>query len=225
MSKDEQDEPMENQAQDQAEIQGDGKTAGLLKEEMLVIKDANKVLLKIRPDLVHMLDCYLKEWVSRVEMDKIAKSYPHIENVEWMKVPRMGEELFHIVDMRVRTADQSLQVVQRVLMASMAALGAVFELGYRRGLADTELDELGQNVMDSLQLQAPAHNALLNKRKELLRPELSPLYVKEWSKGLTSSLNWLYGGYSEWAAKKCEVAKKNGDKIGQHKVVQQGKAQ
>ena len=151
--------------------------------------------------------------LNRSDMDKLAKQYPRIENVEWLKVPRLDEEVFQVVDQRFRVADQGMQAIQRALMASMSALTRVVELGFQRGEEDPELDELGKSVLDSLQLQAHAHHALLSKRKELLKPELAPMYAKELSKGHSVSPDWLYGGELVDATKKCEAARKIGDKL------------
>ena len=225
MSEDEEDEaPLAQEGEDegrQAEAavpRAAGKTAELLKEKLDVVRDCDKVADKVSPDVANLLDRFLLEANSLGDMEKLAKQYPRVENVERMKVPRLDEEVFSVIDQRHKTSDQSFQAIQRALMASMSALAGVMELGYRRGSEDPELDELGLNVMNSLQLQAHAHNALLNKRRELLKPELSPVYAKELSKSHSSSSDWLYGGDLLDATKKCEAAKKIGEKIAKRKV-------
>ena len=130
-----------------------------------------------------------------------------------MKVPRLDEEVFQMVEMRHKISDQSFQSIQKAVLASMSALSGLMDLGFRRGAQDPELDELGKNLMDSLQLHAFMHNTLISKRKEQLKPELAPAYARELSKGKASTPDWLYGGDLVDATKKCEAAKRLGEKI------------
>ena len=55
------------------------------------------------------------------------------------------------------------------------------------------------------------------------RAELSPIYARELSKGHSASPDWLYGGDLVDATKKCEAAKKIGDKIIKCKPQDQGR--
>ena len=225
ISEDEDDDlPAEQEAEAPAvETPPVGKTADLLNEQLGVVKDCDKVTPKVATVVAQLLDRYLLESTSSAEMEKLVKQFPRVDNVERMTVPRLDEEVFQVIDQKHRNSDQSLQAVQRALMASMSALSGVVDLGFRRETEDPELDELGKNILNSLQLQAFAHNALLSKRKELLKPELSPVYAKELSKGHSTSTEWLYGGDLVDATKKCEAAKKIGDKIIKRKNFPQNK--
>ena len=82
-----------------------------------------------------------------------------------------------------------------------------------RGKYDRELEELGQNVMDSLQMIAYTNNALSAKRRELIKPYLSVIYAKMRTRAHDESPDWLYGGNLAESTKQCEVAKRIGDKM------------
>ena len=219
ISDDEEDEdPPSTEPAEPAGVQGaKGKTADLVKEQLGQVKDSDRVLDPVDPEVAKLLDRFLLESTTGGDMDKLAKQYPRVENVERMKVPRLDEEIFQVVDQKHKSADQSLQGVQRALMGSMAALSAVLELSLARGTEDPELDGLGRNILDSLQLQSFAHNALLTKRKELLKPELAPVYARELARGQSSSPDWLFGGDLVETTRKCDAAKKIGEKIGKRK--------
>ena len=195
-----------------------GTMADLAKEQLAFVKDSDRVAAKINPDLARVLESYLKDSTAVADMDKLAKQYPRVENVEGMKVPKLDEEVFQVVDQRHKTLDQNFQGIQKAILGSMSALADIMDLGFRRGVTDPELDALGRNLMDSMQLHAFAHNALSGRRRELLRPQLSPAYAKEMTKGQTASAEWLYGGELADATKKCDTAKKIGEKISRRKT-------
>ena len=213
MSEDEEESVSDSREASKAQKE-EGVTAELLKETMAKVKDCNRVTEGIEPQLASLLNRFLKDSKSVTEMEKLGKAYPRIENVEFMKVPRVDEEVSQTLDMRHRNVDQAIQAVQRALMSSIPSLAAVLQLGYSRGAADPEMDELGKNVMDSFRLQSFAHNALSTRRKELIKSELSPVYARELSKRQAASPDWLYGGELMDATKKCEAAKKIGENIG-----------
>ena len=56
---------------------------------------------------LNVFDCYLVT-------GSIGKAYPRIENVEFMKVPRVDEEVFQTLDMRHRNVDQAIQAVDEL---------------------------------------------------------------------------------------------------------------
>ena len=81
--------------------------------------------------------------------------------------------------------------------------------------SDVELDALGENVISGVQLLAQVHNALSTKRRELLKPQLAPVYALTLTNPPDSaSQEWLYGGNLEEITKQCEVSRKIGDKVG-----------
>ena len=57
---------------------------------------------------------YLADMQTQAGMEELAKNYPRVNNVKDMEAPRLDEELFHVVDHKVKTTDQSFQAMQRV---------------------------------------------------------------------------------------------------------------
>ena len=115
-----------------------GKTADLMKEQLAVVKDCEKIAQDLDQDLAGLLDRYLKDDTSVAEMENFAKSYLRVGNGEWMKVPRLDEEVFQLLDLKHRGTDQAIQGIQRALMASKSALSAVLQLGFKKGVRRTQ---------------------------------------------------------------------------------------
>ena len=115
-----------------------GKTADLMKEQLAVVKDCDKIAQDLDQDLAGLLDRYLKDDTSVAEMENFAKSYLRVGNSEWMKVPRLDEEVFQLLDLKHRGTDQAIQGIQRALMASKSALSAVLQLGFKKGVRRTQ---------------------------------------------------------------------------------------
>ena len=218
--------PLQAQAEfDLSKVQGSGKIVELLKEQLTRVKEGDKVAPKVEEGLALLLDKYLLESQFGTDMDKLAKQYPRIANVERMKVPRLDTEVYQVIDQRVRNLDQSFQTIQKGLLAALAAMSPVASLAFERAGDDPELDELGRNLLDSLSLVSHAHNALSGKRREILRPHLAPVYAKALTKGHDTSAEWLYGGDLLTTTRKCEAAKRIGDKILKRKPQPQNKQQ
>ena len=91
----------------------------------------------------------------------------------------------------------------------MSAFTPLLELVFKRNSTDPELDELGEAVLEGLQLLGFVNNALAGKRRD----NLSPLYAKTMSKGQDPSSEWLYGGDLVETTKKCEASKRIGEKV------------
>ena len=79
-----------------------------------------------------MFDHYLSEARVTSDMEKLAKAHPRIDNVSRMKVPKLDEEVYQVVDQSVRTADQLFQAIQKAVLASWAAFALVIELAVKR---------------------------------------------------------------------------------------------
>ena len=148
-------------------------------------------------EVASLLERYLKEATVLADMEKLAKSYPRIDNVDNMKAPRLEEEVYQAVEQRVRNTDMALQGIQRGVLAAMSAFAPVLDLTCARARSkeDKELDALGNDMMNGLKLLAHVHNALSSKRREFLKPQLDPAYAKALSKTQDSpTQEWLYGG-------------------------------
>ena len=64
----------------------------------------------------------LKEPGLTSKMEKLAKDYPPAATLELLKVPLLDEELFTVLDQRVRNMDPSLQVIQKIMVSGISAL-------------------------------------------------------------------------------------------------------
>ena len=138
----------------------DGQLASLIKEQLGQVKGCDKVLTRLAPAVAQLLDRYLKEAHYVSEMEKLAKQYPRIENVEWMKVPRLDDEVFQAIDQRFRNVDQGFQSIQWAVMSAMAALGPVFLLVGSSGGKDPELDEISRRNQKEGGTEAPPRYGL-----------------------------------------------------------------
>ena len=184
----------------------------LVKGQLGQIKEADKVADPVHQDVADLFTKFLEEAQSANDMDKLAKAYPRVENVEAMKVPRLDAEVYNTLDQRYRTLDQVFQGIQRALLGALSACAPIMELTFSRDKQDEELNGLGQGLMDSIHLIAFAHNAISTRRREELKPQLSPVYANTLSR-LHGSPEWLYGGELAETTKQCEVARKVGEKV------------
>ena len=89
----------------------------------------------------------------------------------------------------------------------MAALGPILDLTFAWSKSDGELDSLGSNQLTALQFLAHVHNAMSARRRELLKPQISPIYARVLTRNHETSQQWLFGGDLEEATKKCDRGK------------------
>ena len=135
-----------------------------------------------------------------------------------MKVPKLDTEIYEAIDQKVRNFDQSMQNIQRAIMASVSAFAPILRLAYNRQESDEELNSLGRQLGEGVKLLGFACNNLSAKRRELLKPNLDPKYAKTLAKGNDSNPDWLFGGDLINTTKKCEVSQKIGEKVLKEKV-------
>ena len=197
-----------------------GKLEELARDQMAQVKEADRVAPEIIPDVAALLDKLLADSIGTADMEKLAKTYPRIKNVELMKVPRLDNEVFQAVDQNLKNVDQVFQGIQKVVLGAMAALTPVLSLGWVRSNKDPELNDLSQNLLDGIRLLAHTHNALSMRRRELLKPHLAPSFARFMTKGVETSPEWLYGGDLGETTKQCETAKKIGEKVLKRKPLQ-----
>ena len=174
------------------EVKKSGVFATILKTNLTQVKEADKVASKLSTEVAFGLEKYLKECVYTSEMEKLAKTHPRVQNVDSMKVPRLDTEVYQVVHQKVRNFDQSLQAIQKGVVGAMSALSPLLQLAYDR--ADSDFDECGQGLWDSMQLMSFVLNGLSARRRELIKPCLAPVYAQVLTKGHETTPDWLYGG-------------------------------
>ena len=188
--------------------------------------DSDKVVPRLDEEVAIVVNKILSESIYVTEMDKLAKSYPRLENVEYMKVPKLDTEIYDAIDQKVRNFDQGLQNIQKAIMAAVSAIAPTLRLVYNRQESDQGLNVLGRQLGESVKLLGFASNNLSAKRQELIKPSLSPTYAKTLAKGHDSSPDWLFGGDLVSTTKKCEVSQKIGEKVQKRKLdTSEGKSQ
>ena len=195
------------------EITSQGKGAELLKEQLTQVKESDKLAPKISEPVAACIDKYLRESWYNSDMEKVSKLYPRIENVKGLKVPKLDVEVFQLLEQTVRNTDQSFQTVQKAMIASLCAVAPVLDLAIQRGDTDEHLDSLTKNLMHSIQLMSFATNGIATRRKDILKPCLAPVYAKVLTKGHDTTPEWLFGGDLLTTTKKCEAAKRIGEKV------------
>ena len=209
--------------QDSPQVKSTGMLADFFKEQLTQVKESDKVAPKLDDELALVLNRILADAIYPTDMDKLSKSYPRIENVEYMKVPKLDTEIYEAIDQKVRNFDQSLQSIQKAIMAAVSAIAPTLRLVYTRQESDDELNGLGRQLGESVKLLGYAANNLSSKRRELIKPCLAPKYAKTLSKGNDSNPEWLFGGDLMTTTKRCEVSQKIGEKVLKRKPEAQGK--
>ena len=195
------------------EITAKGALADFLREQLAEVKECDKVTPKLSGGVARIVDKYLKESIFTADMEKLSKKYPKVENVSRMKVPKLDTEVFTVLQQNFRNMDQSIQVIQKGIVASLAALAPVLEKVMLKSEEDAELADLGINIADSLKLMSFTLNTLSGRRRELLKPCLAPAYVRVLTKGHETTPEWLFGGDLLNTTKKCEAAKRIAQKV------------
>ena len=195
------------------EITAKGALADFLREQLAEVKECDKVTPKLSGGVARIVDKYLKDSLYTADMDKLTKKYPKVENVARMQVPKLDTEVFTLLQQNFRNMDQSIQGIQKGVVSSLAALSPVLESVMIKSEEDPELAELGINIADSMKLLSFTLNLLSGRRRELLKPCLAPAYVRILTKGHETTPEWLFGGDLLTTTKKCEAAKRIGQKV------------
>ena len=217
-------QPIDESLHDIPKVNASGNLADFFKEQLVQVKESDKVAPRLDDELAVVVNKILSEAIYPTDMDKLSKAYPRIENVEFMKVPKLDSEIYDAIDQKVRNFDQSLQNIQKAIMSAVSAIAPTLRLVYNRQETDQELNGVGRQLGESIKLLGYATNNLSTKRRELIKPSLDPKYAKTMSKVQDSSPDWLFGGDLVTTTRKCEVSQKIGEKVLKRKAeASQGK--
>ena len=165
----------------------EGETAELVKEQLEETSGQEKVGPEVNEDVAIFLRRFLKQENTWAELERLAKTFPRTANVENMRAPRLDEEVFQVVDQKSRNLDGSFQTIQRGVLGVMAAMAPMLDLIFTRGKKDPELDGFGADQIKALKLLGHVLNAVSLKRRELLKPQLAPVYAKSMTKATTET--------------------------------------
>ena len=202
-----------------------GKMAELLKASHRKAKEGIKVAPPINSTLAAIVNEFMEETKVVTEMERIAKEYPKVKNLDKIVVPKLENELFGAIDQHVRNGDISMQSIQKAVVGAISAIAPVTSLIVERGDEDKELEDFSGNMVDSIKMLTLANKALSTKRRELLRPSMQATYAKALGKANEGSPEWLYGGNLSEATRQCEAAQKIAQKVMKRKNPQQGQPQ
>ena len=129
-----------------------------------------------------------------------------------MQAPRLEDEVYQVVDQKIRNADMAIEGIQKGVLGAMLAFTPLLHLTFTRAKQrvgkDKELDDLGCNILGGLLLLVHVHNALSSRRYELVKPQLAPTPANTMFKAGDPSALWLYGGNLEENTKQCYGARK-----------------
>ena len=212
------DEPLVIAPVDTPQLKSTGLLAEFCKEQLTNVKESEKVAPKITEDLAVVLNKILSESIYPADMDKLTKIHPRVENVEFMKVPRLDSEIYEAIDQKVRNFDQGIQNIQKAIMGAVSAFAPILRLVYERQETDQELNSLGRQLGEGVKLLGYASNNLSVKRRELIKPNIDAKYAKTLSKGHDANPEWLFGGDLVNTTRKCEVSQKISEKVLKRKV-------
>ena len=198
------------------------KSVDLLKTQHHIVREEDCVLPPVLEEMALIVnDFFDKPKIG--ELEKLARNYPRIKNLDKQVVPKMDPEIFNATDQTTRTADESLQNLQKGVMAAFSAISVVGSLFISRGSSDPELEALSVNVLEALHLLALISNELSTKRRDQLKPYIPSTFASFANKLPEVMDGWLYGGNLAKAAEQCELSKKIGRKILKSKQTPQKK--
>ena len=197
-----------------------GRMAEILKQRHEKTHGGEKLGPQINETLAGTINDFYVETKVNIELEKLAKDYPRVENVPRLCVPKLDVELFPAVDQTTRQNDVALQNLQKGLVGAISAMAPVASLMVNRGDADSELEDLCGNMVDAMQMVALVDLGLTNRRRELIKPSMQQTYARALAKGPSGSPEWLYGGNLSQEAKKCEDAKRVAEKVMKRKNTQ-----
>ena len=128
-----------------------------------------------------------QRWSSKLEEPKLKDKmdkFDRPKNCEKLTVPRVNPEIWSTLNHTVRGSDLKLVNFQKTLVKVGVALTqsteALLSMRATQSSSDTEHKQLGKLVTyntDALAMLAHIHIELLNRRRELIKPNLNKEYV------------------------------------------------
>ena len=154
-----------------------------MKGENAEVKEQDRVGPNVQEDVAHLLKKFLVEGNSWADLESFAKEFPRTGNVENMRVPRLDEELFPIIEQRAHNLDSAFQTIQKGVLGVMAAVAPILDLTFARSKKDKELDKLVPDQTRSRRSSCwhrftmasqKREGSYCNPRSPLFTPELLP---------------------------------------------------
>ena len=109
-----------------------------------------------------------------------AKKYTPPENIKFLSVSSVNEDVWDLLPWRSQTVDLVFQKVQEALLPGLSALCALsgkLIVSINSGKTPKTRETL-TTIMDSVALLCHTHHKLNMKRRELIKPELNPPFTR-----------------------------------------------
>ena len=158
------------------------------------MKSKENLARPVNASLAEIVNDLLSNGVSEDTVQEQKEKYCRPENCEFLKVPKVNEEIWqHALD-AIRSKDLKLQNIQKNVLSSLTVIVQLMDktmTAIDKNIAVSRT-ELLDGCSDAVSLLASASQEINVRRKELWRPELEESY-----KGLCTHnkpvTNWLFG--------------------------------
>ena len=134
----------------------------------------------IEGKIAELIDTLLTGGLSADTAKESAEKYTPPENINFLSVSSVNEEVSDLLPRRSRTVDLAFQKVQEVLLPGLSALCALsgkLIVSINSGETPNTRETL-KTIMDSVALLCNTHHKLNMKRRELIKPELNPPFTR-----------------------------------------------
>ena len=137
---------------------------------------------KLNDKVAKLINFYMSEKPCDAVIEKRNKKYLRPENCEYLKVPKMNQEIWNSIPSYSKKHDLDLQKAQLNLVKGVIPVGQLIDQLYAvKGKLSNEsfdVDEAIRSLVDTIGFVGAANCAIVQKRKSLLRPKLAPKFQK-----------------------------------------------
>ena len=188
----------------------------LLSEMATLVEGEDRVGPPINEKLADTINALIRGKILPEKLEQKVKLYDKPKNCKNMTVTKVNPEIWAFLKPATRTRDAKWQKAQKYIMHSAVAITMAIDklLSARnsKNEASIDLTELIKLLVDAT-AKLGSGNAILNYRKrDLLRPDLSPKYATLCS-SQTEFTNYLFGDDLVQACKAIQETNKLGSKV------------
>ena len=129
-----------------------------------------------------------------------------------LQTPKLEAELVAAADQREKAIDTALSTLQKGIMTVITAMLPVAALMLEHGEADSDLDELSGNLLDSFCVLASTLLNVATRCRDNLKMAIHADYAKLVHRK-SDNPEWLFGGKLVKTTRQCEMTPKLTEKI------------
>lgn len=148
-------------------------------------------------ELAALVDSMLSSPLDSKAMEAKAKEFKRPSNCAFLQAPRMNTEVWNASSIAVRTADSSLQEVQKQFLQSVVptlkAIEKLFEVKDAVPMETIDLKEVIKTLTDSIAFVGKANMSMVKHRKEMIKPILADKFKKLCNPSIKFSGEFLFG--------------------------------